>query len=248
MRERAPRRLNTAPATGDKPDLDGHGGLVTALDGLEGAVHLAVGGGGVADELGVRPHLHDLVVQIGVLLHAEGGQHGVALDKLLLAGFDVLHLGALLGHLDELGEGHQVHALLLEQVDGGVLVDDADAVLAAEDNGVLLADVVDDVVVAERDVSSLREVSVASVVVVAEASVLEAVVVAFGGADDVLSVLPQAVMLIIVALIIKAAMAFIVFFIWFSSFSKLDYITIVSLCQFSFCPWTNLAEISCLHI
>ena len=67
----------------------------------------------------------------------------------------------------------------------------------------------------------------ASVVVVAEASVLdEAVVVAFGGADDVLSVLPQAVMLIIVALIIKAAMAFIVFFIWFSSFSKLDYITI----------------------
>lgn len=53
----------------------------------------------------------------------------------------------------------------------------------------------------------------ASVVVVAEASVLEAVVVAFGGADDVLSVLPQAVMLIIVALIIKAAMAFIVFFI-----------------------------------
>lgn len=88
----------------------------------------------------------------------------------------------------------------------------------------------------------------ASVVVVAEASVLEAVVVAFGAADDVLSVLPQAVMLIIVALIIKAAMAFIVFFIWFSSFSKLDYITIVSLCQFSFCPWTNLAEISCLHI
>ena len=34
----------------------------------------------------------------------------------------------------------------------------------------VLADVVDDVVVAERDVSSLREVSVASVVVVAEAS------------------------------------------------------------------------------
>ena len=63
----------------------------------------------------------------------------------------------------------------------------------------------------------------ASVVVVAEASVLdEAVVVAFGGADDVLSVLPQAVMLIIVALIIKAAMAFIVFFIWFSSFFRLD--------------------------
>ena len=58
----------------------------------------------------------------------------------------------------------------------------------------VLVDVVDDVVVAERDVSSLREVSVASVVVVAEASVLEAVVVAFGGADDVLSVLPQAVM------------------------------------------------------
>lgn len=86
----------------------------------------------------------------------------------------------------------------------------------------VLADVVDDVVVAERDVSSLREVSVASVVVVAEASVLEVVVVAFGGADDVLSVLPQAVMLIIVALIIKAAMAFIVFFIWFSSFFRLD--------------------------
>ena len=86
----------------------------------------------------------------------------------------------------------------------------------------VLADVVDDVVVAERDVSSLREVSVASVVVVAEASVLEAVVVAFGEADDVLSVLPQAVMLIIVALIIKAAMAFIVFFIWFSSFFRLD--------------------------
>lgn len=63
----------------------------------------------------------------------------------------------------------------------------------------------------------------ASVVVVAEASVLdEAVVVAFGGADDVLSVLPQAVMLIIVALIIKVAMAFIVFFIWFSSFFRLD--------------------------
>lgn len=62
----------------------------------------------------------------------------------------------------------------------------------------------------------------ASVVVVAEAPVLEAVVVAFGGADDVLSVLPQAVMLIIVALIIKAAMAFIVFFIWFSSFFRLD--------------------------
>ena len=58
----------------------------------------------------------------------------------------------------------------------------------------VLADVVDDVVVAERDVSSLREVSVASVVVVAEASVIEAVVVAFGGADEVLSVLPQAVM------------------------------------------------------
>ena len=34
----------------------------------------------------------------------------------------------------------------------------------------------------------------ASVVVVAEASVIEAVVVAFGGADEVLSVLPQAVM------------------------------------------------------
>ena len=63
----------------------------------------------------------------------------------------------------------------------------------------------------------------ASVVVVAEASVLEAVVVAFGGADDVLSVLPQAVMLIIVARIIKAAMAFIVFFIWFSSFLDLTY-------------------------
>ena len=62
----------------------------------------------------------------------------------------------------------------------------------------------------------------ASVVVVAEASVLEAVVVAFGAADDVLSVLPQAVMLIIVALIIKTAMAFIVFFIWFSSFFRLD--------------------------
>ena len=62
----------------------------------------------------------------------------------------------------------------------------------------------------------------ASVVVVAEAPVLEAVVVAFGGADDVLSVLPQAVMLIIVALIIKAAMASIVFFIWFSSFFRLD--------------------------
>ena len=46
--------------------------------------------------------------------------------------------------------------------------------------------------VAEREVASAR-VSVASVVVVAEASVLEAVVVAFGGADDVLSVLPQAV-------------------------------------------------------
>ena len=86
----------------------------------------------------------------------------------------------------------------------------------------VLADVVDDVVVAERDVSSLREVSVASVVVVAEASVLEAVVVAFGGADDVLSVLPQAVMLIIVALMSRAAMAFIVFFIWFSSFFRLD--------------------------
>lgn len=67
----------------------------------------------------------------------------------------------------------------------------------------------------------------ASVVVVAEASVLEAVVVAFGGADDVLSVLPQAVILIIVALIIKAAMAFIVFFIWFSSFLDLTY---------TFCP------------
>ncbi len=66
----------------------------------------------------------------------------------------------------------------------------------------------------------------ASVVVVAEASVLEAVVVAFGAADDVVSVLPQAVMLIIVALMSRAAMAFIVFFIWFSSFSKLDYITI----------------------
>lgn len=62
----------------------------------------------------------------------------------------------------------------------------------------------------------------ASVVVVAEASVLEAVVVAFGAADGVLSVLPQAVMLSIVALIIKAAMAFIVFFIWFSSFFRLD--------------------------
>ena len=86
----------------------------------------------------------------------------------------------------------------------------------------VLADVVDDVVVAERDVSSLREVSVASVVVVAEASVLEAVVVAFGGADDVVSVLPQAVMLIIVALMSRAAMAFIVFFIWFSSFFRLD--------------------------
>ena len=86
----------------------------------------------------------------------------------------------------------------------------------------VLADVVDDVVVAERDVSSLREVSVASVVVVAEASVLEAVVVAFGGADEVLSVLPQAVMLIIVALMSRAAMAFIVFFIWFSSFFRLD--------------------------
>ena len=86
----------------------------------------------------------------------------------------------------------------------------------------VLADVVDDVVVAERDVSSLREVSVASVVVVAEASVLEAVVVAFGGADDVLAVLPQAVMLIIVALMSRAAMAFIVFFIWFSSFFRLD--------------------------
>ena len=84
----------------------------------------------------------------------------------------------------------------------------------------LLADVVDDVVVAERDVSSLREVSVASVVVVA--AVLEAVVVAFGGADDVLSVLPQAVMLSIVALMSRAAMAFIVFFIWFSSFFRLD--------------------------
>lgn len=64
----------------------------------------------------------------------------------------------------------------------------------------------------------------ASVVVVAEASVLEAVVVAFGGADDVLSVLPQAVMLIIVALIIKAAMASIVFFIWFSSYTFLNVI------------------------
>ena len=65
----------------------------------------------------------------------------------------------------------------------------------------------------------------ASVVVVAEASVLEgAVVVAFGGADDVLSVLPQAVMLIIVALMSRAAMAFIVFFIWFSSFLDLTYI------------------------
>lgn len=64
----------------------------------------------------------------------------------------------------------------------------------------------------------------ASVVVVAEAPVLEAVVVAFGGADDVLSVLPQAVMLIIVALIIKAAMAFIVFFIWFSSYTFLNVI------------------------
>jgi hypothetical protein len=88
----------------------------------------------------------------------------------------------------------------------------------------VLADVVDDVVVAERDVSSLREVSVASVVVVAEASVLEAVVVAFGGADDVLSVLPQAVMLIIVALMSRAAMAFIVFFIWFSSYTFLNVI------------------------
>ena len=64
----------------------------------------------------------------------------------------------------------------------------------------------------------------ASVVVVAEASVLEAVVVAFGGADDVLSVLPQAVMLIIVALMSRATMAFIVFFIWFSSFLDLTYI------------------------
>ena len=64
----------------------------------------------------------------------------------------------------------------------------------------------------------------ASVVVVAEAPVLEAVVVAFGGADDVLSVLPQAVMLIIVALMSRAAMAFIVFFIWFSSFLDLTYI------------------------
>ena len=88
----------------------------------------------------------------------------------------------------------------------------------------VLADVVHDVVVAERDVSSLREVSVASVVVVAEASVLEAVVVAFGGADDVLSVLPQAVMLIIVALMSRAAMAFIVFFIWFSSYTFLNVI------------------------
>lgn len=88
----------------------------------------------------------------------------------------------------------------------------------------VLADVVDDVVVAERDVSSLREVSVASVVVVAEASVLEAVVVAFGGADDVLSVLPQAVMLIIVALIIKAAIVLVisVLFIVESSFFRLD--------------------------
>ena len=60
----------------------------------------------------------------------------------------------------------------------------------------------------------------ASVVVVAEASVLEAVVVAFGGADDVLSVLPQAVMLIIVALIIKAAIVLVisVLFIVESSF------------------------------
>lgn len=64
----------------------------------------------------------------------------------------------------------------------------------------------------------------ASVVVVAETSVLEAVVVAFGAADDVLSVLPQAVMLIIVALMRRAAMAFIVFFIWFSSFLDLTYI------------------------
>ena len=64
----------------------------------------------------------------------------------------------------------------------------------------------------------------ASVVVVAEASVLEAVVVAFGAADDVVSVLPQAVMLIIVALMSRAAMAFIVFFIWFSSFLDLTYI------------------------
>lgn len=60
----------------------------------------------------------------------------------------------------------------------------------------------------------------ASVVVVAEASALEAVVVAFGGADDVLSVLPQAVMLIIVALIIKAAIVLVisVLFIVESSF------------------------------
>ena len=64
----------------------------------------------------------------------------------------------------------------------------------------------------------------ASVVVVAEASVLEAVVVAFGGADDVVSVLPQAVMLIIVALMSRAAMAFIVFFIWFSFYTFLNVI------------------------
>ena len=49
----------------------------------------------------------------------------------------------------------------------------------------------------------------ASVVVVAEAPVLEAVVVAFGGADDVLSVLPQAVMLIMALMSILRQRAWI---------------------------------------
>ena len=85
-----------------------------------------------------------------------------------------------------------------------VVVDAAEP--CAEEVTELLADVLlvadIDVVVAERLVTV--PISVVS---------LAAVVVAFGAADNVLSVLPQAVMLIIVALIIKAAMAFIVFFI-----------------------------------
>ena len=60
----------------------------------------------------------------------------------------------------------------------------------------------------------------ASVVVVAEAPVLEAAAGAFGGADDVLSVLPQVVMLIIVVPVIKAAIVLVisVLFIVESSF------------------------------
>ena len=96
-----------------------------------------------------------------------------------------------------------------------VVVDAAEP--CAEEVTELLADVLlvadIDVVVAERLVTV--PISVVS---------LAAVFVAFGAADHVLSVLPQAVMLIIVALIIKAAMAFIVFFIWFSSFLDLTYI------------------------